>query len=147
MSSSEIKVKGGEFPCKKACLIFARGTGEAGNMGYVVGPGLGTQLKKAMNGDILLQGADYSSKMIHETPMIINIPGGLGNRTRLTHRSADFSGSGAKDMVATSKLVLAKCPDMKIVLGGYSQGAMQVHQALGQLGTDAAKIAVRISLP
>lgn len=59
MTSSELKK--GDFPCKKAALIFARGTGEPGNMGYVVGPGLGTALKKALNNDVLLQGADYSS--------------------------------------------------------------------------------------
>lgn len=60
MSSSDVKK--GDFPCKKAALLFARGTGEPGNMGYVVGPGLGTGLKKAMNGDVLIQGVDYSSK-------------------------------------------------------------------------------------
>jgi hypothetical protein len=59
MSSSELKK--GDFTCKKAALIFARGTGEPGNMGYVVGPGLGNGLKKALNNDILIQGADYSS--------------------------------------------------------------------------------------
>jgi hypothetical protein len=76
MSVSDLKK--GDFTCKKAALIFARGTGEPGkvveyaedvllitnlgNMGFVVGPGLASGLKKAMNNDILIQGADYSSK-------------------------------------------------------------------------------------
>lgn len=60
MSSSDVKK--GDFQCKKAALLFARGTGEPGNMGYVVGPGLGTGLKKGLNGDILIQGVDYSSE-------------------------------------------------------------------------------------
>jgi len=117
MSSSDIKGKG-EFPCKKAALIFARGTGEPGNMGYVVGPPLATQLKKALGGDILIQGADYST---------------------------DFSGSGAREMVTLTKQVIQKCPDTKVILGGYSQGAMQVHQALGSLGGDASKVAVAVT--
>jgi Cutinase len=60
MSVSDLKK--GDFTCKKAALIFARGTGEPGNMGYVVGPGLASGLKKAFNNDILIQGADYTSK-------------------------------------------------------------------------------------
>lgn len=45
-------------------------------------------------------------------------------------------------MVKISKELFTKCPETKIILGGYSQGAMQVHQALGSLGPDAGKIAV-----
>jgi hypothetical protein len=60
MSVSDIKK--GDFTCKKAALLFARGTGEPGNMGYVVGPGLASGLKKGLNGDVLIQGVDYSSK-------------------------------------------------------------------------------------
>jgi cutinase len=45
-------------------------------------------------------------------------------------------------MVTLARSVMAKCPDTKILLGGYSQGAMQVHQALGSLGSDAGKITV-----
>jgi len=116
MSSSD--VKGKEFACKKAALLFARGTGEPGNMGYVVGPGLGTSLKKQLNGDILIQGVDYST---------------------------DFSGGGAREMTTLSKSIFAKCPQTKIILGGYSQGAMQVHQALGSLGGDAGKIAAAVT--
>jgi hypothetical protein len=67
---SDIKDK--QFECKKAALIFARGTGEPGNMGYVVGPPLATQLKKALNNDVLIQGADYTSEWIlsHSRPAV-----------------------------------------------------------------------------
>jgi cutinase len=59
--------------------------------------------------------------------------------------STDFSGGGAKEMVKLAKQVFEKCPNTKIILSGYSQGAMQVHQALGSLGSDAAKIAAAVT--
>ncbi|TLD27387.1 carbohydrate esterase family 5 protein [Venturia nashicola] len=116
MSASDVKK--GDFSCKKAALLFARGTGEPGNMGFVVGPGLGSGMKKAMNGDVLIQGVDYST---------------------------NFSGGGATEMVKLVKSIKAKCPNTKIVLGGYSQGAMQVHQALGSLGPDAVSVSVAVT--
>jgi cutinase len=115
MGSSQSEIKPGNFQCKKAALIFARGTGEPGNLGYVVGPPLASSLKKALNGDILIQGADYTT---------------------------NFMGGGATEMVALFKQLNAKCPQTKIIFGGYSQGAMQVHQALSQLGGEASKVAV-----
>jgi Cutinase len=66
MSSTTSDIKGKSFQCKKAALIFARGTGEPGNLGYVVGPPLATQLKKSLSNDILIQGADYSSTYIYK---------------------------------------------------------------------------------
>lgn len=59
--------------------------------------------------------------------------------------AANFSGGGAKEMVTLTKTIMSKCPDTKVLYSGYSQGAMQVHQALGSLGPDASKIAVRIT--
>jgi hypothetical protein len=35
MSASDIKAKTGSFECKKSALLFARGTGEPGNMGEI----------------------------------------------------------------------------------------------------------------
>jgi len=54
---------------------------------------------------------------------------------------------GAKDMTAKAKQVMSSCPQSKIVLSGYSQGAEQVHGALqkANLGTDGAKIAAAVT--
>jgi hypothetical protein len=114
------ELKQGNFQCKYAALIFARGTGEPGNLGSVVGPGLATKLKAAMNGDVLVQGADYTT---------------------------NFSGGGATEMVKLARQVIQKCPGKtRIILGGYSQGAMQVHDALKALGDQAKNVRVS-SLP
>jgi cutinase len=117
LSSTISEMKGEAYTCKSAALLFARGTGEPGNMGYVVGPPLAMALRKeAIGKDLLIQGVDYSTT---------------------------FTGGGATEMVKLVKAGAAKCPNMKFILGGYSQGAMQVHQALGQLGELGAKVAVR----
>jgi cutinase len=110
------ELKAGSFQCKYAALIFARGTGEPGNLGSVVGPGLATKLKAAMNGDLLVQGADYTT---------------------------NFSGGGATEMVKLARQVIEKCPGKtRLIFGGYSQGAMQVHQAIEKLGADAKNVRV-----
>lgn len=58
------------------------------------------------------------------------------------------SGSpGATKMTQMAKAVLQRCPNTKIVLSGYSQGAEQVHGALfaKNLGEDGARIAAAVT--
>jgi cutinase len=50
--------------------------------------------------------------------------------------------AGAKEMAKMVKDMMSKCPETKIVVSGYSQGAEQVHGALKILGRDAAKVGV-----
>lgn len=48
--------------------------------------------------------------------------------------------SGGKTMASLVQIAKSKCPSTKIVLSGYSQGAMVVHNALQQ-GVAGADIA------
>ena len=48
-------------------------------------------------------------------------------------------------MTRLVKDMMAKCPETKIVLSGYSQGAELVHGTLANLGKDSAKIGVSSS--
>jgi cutinase len=52
------------------------------------------------------------------------------------------SGDGVANMLKHTNTVLSKCPESKIILSGYSQGAEQVHGALQKLGASATKIGV-----
>lgn len=52
---------------------------------------------------------------------------------------ADSGGDGGATMAKLAQQALTQCPDTKIVLGGYSQGAMVVHTALNTL--DGSKVA------
>jgi hypothetical protein len=50
--------------------------------------------------------------------------------------------AGAQTMAKMARQKMSQCPQSKVVLSGYSQGAEQVHGALKVLGRDAAKIGV-----
>ncbi|OJD34420.1 carbohydrate esterase family 5 protein [Diplodia corticola] len=107
--------------CKAATLIFARGTTETGNMGSVVGPGFGSSLKEQLgDGKVAIQGVDYAADA-------------AGIATEVT------GGAGTTAMVADVQKAIQKCPDTQIILSGYSQGAMLVHNTMNKLTADQAK--------
>ncbi|KAF2397744.1 cutinase-domain-containing protein [Trichodelitschia bisporula] len=117
--------------CKKVTLIFARGTTEMGTMGSTVGPALQRALEGKFPGQVKAEGVKYPADMGGAVSGAINPSGS----------------EGAKQMAKMAKEALAACPDTKIILSGYSQGAEQVHGALMKtnLGEDGAKIAAAIT--
>ncbi|QDS71838.1 hypothetical protein FKW77_009838 [Venturia effusa] len=101
--------------CKPLTLIFARGTTELGNMGSVVGPPFATALKTAFGADkVAVQGVDYPADIV----------GAVSGAT------APQSAAGARNMVAMVRKLEKECPQTRVVLSGYSQGAEQVRGAL-----------------
>ncbi|KUI53587.1 Cutinase [Cytospora mali] len=114
--------------CQKVTLIFARGTSELGNMGSIVGPGLSTDLKSALNNNVAVQGVDYAADAA-------GIAEEIGS-----------AGPGTKAMIKDVQTALSKCPDTQIVLSGYSQGAMLVHNTMSSLtSTQAASVKVALT--
>lgn len=97
--------------CPDAEVIFARGTDEPAGMGRV-GDALVDSLRKQASGLIIRSYAvDY--------------------KATITQR---HSGEGAKDAIDHIKSTAAACPNTKIVLGGYSQGASVVNIVAGFSG-------------
>lgn len=47
--------------CQPLTFVFARGTGELGNMGSVVGPEVATQLKSLTGSKVTVQGVNYAA--------------------------------------------------------------------------------------
>lgn len=110
--------------CQKVTLIFARGTSEMGNMGSVVGPGLSTSVKSATGDSAAVQGVAYAA-----------------DAAGITAESMGAGGAGTKAMVKDVQAALSKCPSTQVVLAGYSQGAMLVHNAMASLSSaQAAKV-------
>lgn len=107
--------------CQPVTLIFARGTTEVSNMGTVVGPGLTTDTESALSNKVNVQGVDYAA-----------------DAAGIAEESTGTGGAGTQAMVADVTEALSKCPDTQIVLSGYSQGAMLVHNTMNNLDSSAA---------
>ncbi|CAI7586179.1 unnamed protein product [Penicillium viridicatum] len=112
--------------CKEYTFIFARGTTEMGNMGSVIGPPLAKQLNSLTGDKVTVQGVDYPADA-------------AGN--------AAMGGTGGPTMAKLVKQALSQCPKTKVLLGGYSQGAMVVHKAAGTLTADQITAAVLFGDP
>jgi len=118
--------------CKKVYFIFARGSTEPGTMGTTVGPAFTSALKTKFGAnEVSSEGVSYPA----------DIAGAFSGGT-------NPSGSpGATKMTSMAKAVLQRCPNARIVLSGYSQGAEQVHGALfaKNLGEDGARITAAVT--
>lgn len=112
--------------CQPLTFIFARGTSELGNMGSVVGPPVATKLRSLLNNKVVVQGVDYPASV-------------EGN--------ALLGAAGGPTMASMVKQALSQCPDTKVVVGGYSQGAMVVHNAANSLSQGQIAAAVLFGDP
>ncbi|KAK0715136.1 family 5 carbohydrate esterase, partial [Lasiosphaeris hirsuta] len=94
--------------CNDVSIIFARGTGEVGNVGVLVGPELFDAVLARLNGTsttLAVQGVNYA---------------------------ADVSGFllGGDPAGSQQMQVLSFCPKTNIVMAGYSQGGQLIHNAV-----------------
>jgi cutinase len=94
--------------CSDAEVVFARGTDEPPGMGRV--------------GDALVDSLRKQASGLNIGTYAVNYKAG---KLQL------HGGDGAKDAIAHIKSTVAACPNTKIVLGGYSQGASIVDIVAG----------------
>lgn len=94
--------------CSDVTLIFARGTTEKGNMGTCVGPELAEALRDEIP-SLSVQGVDYPAN---------------------SQGNTKYGASGGPYMAMLAREARKQCPQTKIVLAGYSQGARVIHGAL-----------------
>ncbi|KAF3349950.1 Cutinase like protein [Verticillium longisporum] len=103
-------------PCRAVTLIYARGTTQQGNIGdpAAVGPLTFNNLARLIGtANLAVQGVTYPA----------NVAGFL----------AGGDAAGSRTMAQLTARAVTQCPNTKIVLSGYSQGAQVVHNAAGQL--------------
>ncbi|MDT5096797.1 MAG: cutinase [Mycobacterium sp.] len=97
----------GAAPCPDVEIVFARGTTEAPGVGGIGGAFVDSLRSQAGGRSVGVYAVNYAA-------------------------SNDFAASapaGADDMSAHVRAMAANCPDTKMVLGGYSQGAAVVDLA------------------
>ncbi|EAU88080.1 cutinase [Coprinopsis cinerea okayama7 len=110
-----------QLRCDDVYVFFARGTTEIGTLGTVIGPRLRTAVSRAVRGSVTFEGIDY--------PAVV--AGFLAGGDR----------GGARTMAQKVSSIAAQCPDAKIFISGYSQGAQVTHLAARQLSAaDQARV-------
>lgn len=89
-------------------------------MGSSVGPALANQLIKSLGRDrVSVQGVDYTASV-------------ASNALR--------GSEGGKVMAQLANAQAQRCPNSKIAISGYSQGAMVVHYAVKSAGLSPSKV-------
>ncbi|KAF8151758.1 cutinase [Crassisporium funariophilum] len=104
------------FSCSSVVVFFARGTTEPGTKGTIVGPPFEDELRQELGGTgktLTFEGVDYPA----------NVRGFL----------AGGDAGGARTMANSVTTTAQNCPNAKIVMSGYSQGAQVVHLAAASL--------------
>ncbi|KAI6783468.1 uncharacterized protein J7T54_005497 [Emericellopsis cladophorae] len=104
--------------CRAVTLIYARGTGQAGNIGdpAAVGPLFFNSLASRIGRtNLAVQGVTYPA----------NVAGFL----------AGGDAAGSRTLASLAQRAATQCPRTQIVLSGYSQGAQLVHNAAAQLSS------------
>ena len=105
--------------CAPLTVIFARGTGESGNIGTVIGPPLFQALSNDLNKNVALQGVTYAADIAGDV---------------------DGGAEGGPTMAKLAQQALQQCPTTKVALAGYSQGGLVIHYALNNAGLSSASI-------
>ncbi|KAL2068590.1 hypothetical protein VTL71DRAFT_14927 [Oculimacula yallundae] len=111
--------------CKAVTVLFAKGTGEKGNMGdgSSPGPAWAAAIRASLGTDkVTVQGIEYDASVFGY------LVGG--------------SPSGTTTYLNTINSASTKCPNTKIVIGGYSQGGQILHNAAEKL---TAAVTARIA--
>jgi len=86
--------------CNDVIIIFARGTGAEGNIGFGLGPSFIAKVEAALPGRVIAQGV-----LPYAADLIGYLQGG--------------SAEGGRSMKALTERAAKQCPDAQIVLSGY----------------------------
>ncbi|MFG2001133.1 cutinase family protein [Spirillospora sp. NPDC048911] len=104
-------------PCTDLDVVSARGTGEPGTLGWIVGDPVFSALKST------IRGKTFTSYPVNYPASVIPGSASQGNTDLVNHVTAQA----------------ASCPNQKFILVGYSQGANVVDNSIG-ISSDGALV-------
>lgn len=113
--------------CRDISIIYARGTGMPGNVGSVEGPAWFNGLASRLGGTsrLAIQGVNYPA-----TVSGFLAGGDAGGTTAMLNLVKDVSSvSATKPSLVLTRQTAARCPNTKIIMGGYSQGGQLTHSS------------------
>ncbi|KAI9054449.1 hypothetical protein LZ554_001611 [Drepanopeziza brunnea f. sp. 'monogermtubi'] len=114
-------------PCRQITIIYAKGTTSPGNVGTETGPPFFQAIAALIGPDNLaVQGVDYDADIWGF------VEGG--------------DSDGSKYMASLVEQAFSQCPETKVTISGWSQGAQLVHNAAEELTPEtAAKVSSAIT--
>lgn len=118
LSSTRNDLENGDASnCPSVILIFARASGEPGNMGISAGPNVASALEREYRNDIWVQGVGgpYSAGLAENFLPAGTSQGAINEAKRLFN------------------LANSKCPNAAVVAGGYSQGTAVMSNSVSEL--------------
>ncbi|PHH85854.1 hypothetical protein CDD83_11083 [Cordyceps sp. RAO-2017] len=122
-----VRARRADAGCADVTVLFARGTCDPGNVGVLVGPPFFNALEgrlRARGRTLGVRGFEYEATVED-----------FISRTRAPGR----------DFIWTVRATLDECPHTQLVLSGYSQGCMVVHDAAAFLGPEPmARVAAAV---
>ncbi|KAI1463490.1 carbohydrate esterase family 5 protein [Daldinia caldariorum] len=111
--------------CADLAVIFARGTFDKGNLGpWVGGPFRDALVSRSADIKLAIQGVDVDS-----------YPADLAG-----YVEEGGSGSCGASIGESVQTYVSHCPDAKVAIWGWSQGALCAHKAMGELGDAATNV-------
>jgi hypothetical protein len=115
--------------------IGAAGSGQRDAAGLVTNGGMGGVVYQSylqLRDDLAANGQTITAEAVQYPAAPVPLEGGIGGWMGFMDSVEDGTDATAKQFEAFTAL----CPDTKVVLAGYSQGAMVIHRNLHDLADD-----------
>ena len=121
--------------CADYHWIGAAGSGQRDAASVAANGGMGDvvyQSYQQLRGELLASGRTIDAEAVQYPAAAVPLEGGLGGWLDFLGSVGDGTDAVAEQFTAFTE----RCPDTKVVLAGYSQGAMVVHRNLYDLAGD-----------